>query len=450
MEVAQTIERKPFYKGLFFQIMVAIALGIAVGYFWPSFGIALKPLGDGFIKLIKMIISPLVFVVVVLGIAKVGNIKTVGRIGGKALIYFEVVTTIALIVGLVAANVMKPGQGMNVDPASLSVDEVGQATKNSELPTGTEFIMNIIPESVVSAFASNAMLQVLLVSCLFGFALVRIGGRTSEFLIDLLDHVSKVIFQIMGFIMKLTVIATFGAMAYAVSQYGMQTLLAFGKLFLAMAVACLIFLLVLELIMRIFVGIGLWGAIKLIREEIIFSFATGSTEAVMPQLMTKLEKAGCDRSVVGLVVPTGYSFNLDGASIYLSLALVFLAQATGTDLGLYEQLVLLAVLLLTSKGMAGIPGSAFVALSATAASTGFIPIAAVALMLAPDRIMGNFRTTINLIGYAVATFVVARWEGLLDKEQAVQVMKSGLITEEVVSPAPTVSDLPAARKLEVE
>ncbi|WDH80962.1 cation:dicarboxylase symporter family transporter [Paenibacillus urinalis] len=450
MEAAQTIERKPFYKGLFFQIMVAIALGIAVGYFWPSFGIALKPLGDGFIKLIKMIISPLVFVVVVLGIAKVGNIKTVGRIGGKALIYFEVVTTIALIVGLVAANVMKPGQGMNVDPASLSVDEVGQATKNSELPTGTEFIMNIIPESVVSAFASNAMLQVLLVSCLFGFALVRIGGRTSEFLIDLLDHVSKVIFQIMGFIMKLTVIATFGAMAYAVSQYGMQTLLAFGKLFLAMAVACLIFLLVLEVIMRIFVGIGLWGAIKLIREEIIFSFATGSTEAVMPQLMTKLEKAGCDRSVVGLVVPTGYSFNLDGASIYLSLALVFLAQATGTDLGLYEQLVLLAVLLLTSKGMAGIPGSAFVALSATAASTGFIPIAAVALMLAPDRIMGNFRTTINLIGYAVATFVVARWEGLLDKEQAVQVMKSGLITEEVVSPAPTVSDLPAARKLEVE
>lgn len=443
------MERKPFYKGLFFQIMMAIALGIAVGYFWPSFGIALKPLGDGFIKLIKMIISPLVFVVVVLGIAKVGNIKTVGRIGGKALIYFEVVTTIALIVGLVAANVMKPGQGMNVDPASLSVNEVGQATNNSELPTGTEFIMDIIPESAVSAFASNAMLQVLLVSCLFGFALVRIGGRTSEFLIDLLDHVSKVIFQIMGFIMKLTIIATFGAMAYAVSQYGMQTLLSFGKLFLAMAVACLIFLLVLEVIMRLFVGIGLWGVIKLIREEIIFSFATGSTEAVMPQLMTKLEKAGCDRSVVGLVVPTGYSFNLDGASIYLSLALVFLAQATGTDLGLYEQLVLLAVLLLTSKGMAGIPGSAFVALSATAASTGFIPIAAVALMLAPDRIMGNFRTTINLIGYAVATFVVARWEGLLDKNQAVQVMKSGLILEEG-SPAQAVTDLPVARKLEVE
>ncbi|SFS57732.1 cation:dicarboxylase symporter family transporter [Paenibacillus sp. 453mf] len=450
MVITQTMERKPFYKGLFFQIMMAIVLGIAVGYFWPSFGIALKPLGDGFIKLIKMIISPLVFVVVVLGIAKVGNIKTVGRIGGKALIYFEVVTTIALIIGLVAANVMKPGQGMNVDPASLSVDQVGQATKNSELPTGTEFFMNIIPESVVSAFAYNAMLQVLLVSCLFGFAVVRIGGMTSEFLIDLLDHVSKVIFQIMGFIMKLTVIATFGAMAYAVSQYGMQTLLSFGKLFLAMAVACIIFLLVLEVIMRLFVGIGLWGVIKLIREEIIFSFATGSTEAVMPQLMTKLEKAGCERSVVGLVVPTGYSFNLDGASIYLSLALVFLAQATGTDLGLYEQLVLLGVLLLTSKGMAGIPGSAFVALSATAASTGFIPIAAVALMLAPDRIMGNFRTTINLIGYAVATFVVARWEGLLDKKQAVQVMKSGLILEEGVSPAPAVTDLSAARKLEVE
>ncbi|MCM3630366.1 cation:dicarboxylase symporter family transporter [Paenibacillus glycanilyticus] len=422
------METRKFYNGLFFQIVMSIVLGIAVGYFWPSLGIDLKPLGDGFIKLIKMIISPLVFVVVVLGIAKVGNIKTVGRIGGKALIYFEVVTTIALIIGLVVANVMKPGQGMNVDTAGLSLEEVGKVTKNSELPHGTEFFMNIIPESAVSAFASNTMLQVLLVSCLFGFAVVRIGGATSEYVINLLDHISKVIFQIMGFIMKLTTIATFGAMAFAVSQYGMQTLLSFGKLFGAMTVACVIFLLILEVIMRLFVGMGLWGVIRLIREEIIFSFATGSTEAVMPQLMSKLEKAGCDRSVVGLVVPTGYSFNLDGASIYLSLTLVFLAQATGSDLGLSEQLLLLGILLLTSKGMAGIPGSAFVALSATAASTGFIPIAAVALMLAPDRIMGNFRTTINLIGYAVATFVVARWEGMFDKKLGTAFMQTGVFS----------------------
>ncbi|AIQ14165.1 cation:dicarboxylate symporter family transporter [Paenibacillus durus] len=416
--------RQPFYKGLFFQIMMSIVLGIAVGYIWPTFGIALKPLGDGFIKLIKMIISPLVFVVVVLGIAKVGNVKTVGRIGGKALLYFEIVTTFALIIGMLVANVMNPGSGMHVNPDSLSTDAVTKVTKNSELPHGTEFFMNIIPDSVVSAFATNTMLQVLLVSCLFGFALVRVGGKTSEVLINLLEHISHVIFQIMGFIMKLTAIATFGAMAFTVSQYGMQTLLAFGKLFLAMTVACLLFLLVLAVIMRVFVGIGLWRAIMLVREEIVFSFATGSTEAVMPQIMRKLERAGCDRSVVGLVVPTGYSFNLDGASIYLSLALVFLAQATGVELGIYEQIVLLAVLLLTSKGMAGIPGSAFVALSATAASTGSIPIAAVALMLAPDRIMGNFRTTVNIIGYTVATFVVARWEGLLNKEQALLAMKS--------------------------
>ncbi|AKG35950.1 cation:dicarboxylate symporter family transporter [Paenibacillus durus] len=416
--------RQPFYKGLFFQIMMSIVLGILVGYIWPTFGIALKPLGDGFIKLIKMIISPLVFVVVVLGIAKVGNIKTVGRIGGKALLYFEIVTTIALIIGMLVANVMNPGSGMHVNPDSLSTDAVTKVTKNSELPHGTEFFMNIIPDSVVSAFATNTMLQVLLVSCLFGFALVRVGGKTSEVIIDMLEHLSHVIFQIMGFIMKLTTIATFGAMAFTVSQYGMQTLIAFGKLFLAMTVACLLFLLVLEVIMRVFVGIGLWKAIMLVREEIVFSFATGSTEAVMPQIMSKLEKAGCDRSVVGLVVPTGYSFNLDGASIYLSLALVFLAQATGVELSIYEQITLLAVLLLTSKGMAGIPGSAFVALSATAASTGSIPIAAVALMLAPDRIMGNFRTTVNIIGYTVATFVVARWEGLLNKEQAVLAMQS--------------------------
>ncbi len=433
-------KKQPLYKNLFVQIIASIVLGILVGYLWPTVGIALKPLGDGFIKLIKMIISPLVFVVVVLGIAKVGNMKTVGRIGGKALLYFEAVTTIALIIGLVVANVMKPGAGMKVDPATLSTDAVGSVTKNAELPHGVDFFMNIIPESVVSAFATNTMLQVLLVSCLFGFALVKVGGRTSEFLIEAFDHISHVIFQIMGFIMKLTAIATFGAMAFTVSQYGMQTLLGFGKLFLAMTVACLLFLLVLEAVMRIFVGIGLWKAIKLVREEIMFAFATGSTEAVMPQIMTKLEKAGCHRSVVGLVVPTGYSFNLDGASIYLALALVFLAQATGVDLSLTEQLILLGVLLLTSKGMAGIPGSAFVALSATAASTGSIPVAAVALMLAPDRIMGNYRTTINIIGYVVATFVVARWEGLFDRERALHVLSGkGSVADFPADPDPAAS-----------
>ncbi|SFF25104.1 aerobic C4-dicarboxylate transport protein [Paenibacillus algorifonticola] len=439
----QTIKsRQPFYKGLFFQIMLSIVAGIAVGYLWPTFGVALKPVGDGFIRLIKMVIAPLVFVVVVLGIAKVGNIKTVGRIGGKTLLYFEVITTLALIIGMVIANLMNPGAGMNIDPATLSTDGVEQATKNGHLPSGSEFFLNIIPESAVAAFSTNTMLQVLLVSCFVGFAIVHIGGRTSEVLVDFLDHVSKVIFQIMGYIMKLTALATFGAMAFMVSQYGVQTLMAFGKLFLAMTVACVLFLLLLAVVMRVFVGISLWKLILLVREEIVFAFATGSTEAVMPQLMNKFEKAGCDRAVVGLVVPTGYSFNLDGASIYLSLAVVFLAQATGVDLGLKEQLVLLGVLLLTSKGMAGIPGSAFVALSATAASTGSISMAAVALMLAPDRIMGNFRTTVNIIGYSVATFVIARWEGLLDKGLAQQAMQRKIVAE---APA-LVKETPIASK----
>ncbi|WP_141433083.1 C4-dicarboxylate transporter DctA [Bacillus sp. 03113] len=410
--------KKPFYKGLFFQIIVSIVAGILIGYLWPTIGIALKPLGDGFIKLIKMIISPLVFGVVVVGIAKVGNIKTVGRIGGKTLLYFEIITTIALIIGLVVANLTDPGKGMNIDPATLKMADVEAKTNGSQLPSEAEFILNIIPESAVGAFVNNTMLQVLLVSCLFGFALVHVGGRTSENILNLLEQVNEVMFKIMGYIMKLTALATFGAMAFAVSQYGINTLISFGKLFFAMTIACLAFIIILAIITRVFLGISLWKIILYIREEIMLTFATGSTEAVMPQLMDKFEKAGCNRAVVGLVVPTGYSFNLDGASIYLSLALVFLAQATGIDLSLADQLLMLGILLLTSKGMAGIPGSAFVALAATAAATGSIPVAAVALMLAPDRFMGNYRTTVNVIGYAVATFIIARWERMLDIDQA--------------------------------
>lgn len=398
--------------------MVSIVAGILVGYLWPSAGVQLKPIGDGFIKLIKMIISPLVFGVVVVGIAKVGDIKAVGRIGGKTILYFEVITTVALIIGMIVANLFNPGTGMHVDPATMTTEAVDKATKGSHLPSGAQFFLNMIPDSAVSAFANNTMLQVLLVSCFFGFALVHVGGRTSEVLIDLLERVNEVMFQIIGYIMKLTALATFGAMAFAVSQYGIGTLVSFGKLFAAMTVACLAFLVVLAIIMRAYLGLSLWKLILYVRDEIMLAFATGSTEAVMPQLMDKFERAGCNRAVVGLVVPTGYSFNLDGASIYLSLALVFLAQATGIDLSIADQLMMLGVLLLTSKGMAGIPGSAFVALSATAAATGSIPMAAVALMLAPDRFMGNYRTTVNIIGYAVATFVVARWEGLLDKNQA--------------------------------
>ncbi|QYR23608.1 C4-dicarboxylate transporter DctA [Paenibacillus sp. sptzw28] len=421
--------KKPFYKGLFFQIMVSIIAGILVGYLWPTVGIELKPLGDGFIKLIKMMIAPLVFSVVVVGIAKIGDIKAVGRIGGKTILYFEVVTTLALIIGMVVANLTNPGVGMHVDPASLSTAGIEATTKGSELPSGTSFFLNIIPDSAIGAFVNNSMLQVLLVSCLFGFALSHVGGRTSEVILDFMERVNEVLFKIVGYIMKLTAIATFGAMAFAVSQYGIDTLLSLGKLFAAMTVACLVFIVVLAVIMRIFIGLSLWKLVLYIREEIMLAFATGSSEAVMPQLMNKFEHAGCNRAVVGLVVPTGYSFNLDGASIYLSLALVFLAQATGVNLSFGDQLMILGVLLLTSKGMAGIPGSAFVALSATAAATGSFPIAAVALMLAPDRFMGNYRTTVNIIGYAVAAFVIARWENLLDINRAKDVLDGQIAYE---------------------
>lgn len=281
--------------------------------------------------------------------------------------------------------------------------------------------LNMIPDSAVGAFSNNSMLQVLLISCLFGIALVHIGGKTAETLLHVLEKVNDVLFKIMGYIMKLTALATFSAMAFAVSQYGLGTLAAFGKLFIAMTIACLAFVLVLAVILRIYLKLSLWKVILYIREEIMLAFATGSTEAVMPQLMDKFEQAGCNKAVVGLVVPTGYSFNLDGASIYLSLALVFLAQATGVDLSLTDQLLMLGVLLLTSKGMAGIPGSALL-LSATAAATGSIPVAAVALMLAPDRFMGNYRTTVNIIGYAVAAFIIARWENLLDLQKANDVL----------------------------
>ncbi|MTT30982.1 cation:dicarboxylase symporter family transporter [Terrilactibacillus sp. BCM23-1] len=423
MKISETeIKRKPLFKNLFFQIMLAIVVGILVGYLWPSVGNALKPIGDGFIKLIKMIISPLVFGVVVVGIAKVGNIKTVGRIGGKTLLYFEIVTTFALIIGLVVANLMNPGTGLNIDPSSLSSGEVDAKTGGSHLPSEGDFFLNMIPDSVVGAFANNSMLQVLLFSCMFGIALLQIGGRTSEVVLDTLDQLNKVLFKIMEYIIHLTALATFSAMAFAVSQYGLTTLSSFGKLFIAMTIACLGFILLLAVILRIFLKLSLWKVILYIREEIMLAFATGSTEAVMPQLMDKFEHAGCNKAVVGLVVPTGYSFNLDGASIYLSLSVVFLSQSVGIDLSIGEQILILGVLLLTSKGMAGIPGSAFVALSATAAATNSIPVAAVALMLAPDRFMGNYRTTVNIIGYAVATFIIARWENLLDISQAKKVL----------------------------
>jgi aerobic C4-dicarboxylate transport protein len=415
-------KKKPFFKGIFFQILVAIIAGIFVGYIWPDLGASLKPLADGFIKLIKMVIAPLIFGVIVVGIAKVGDIKAVGRIGFKTILYFEIITTIALILGIVVANLTNPGSGMNIDVSTLSEEAVNSKTGGAELPHGVEFFMNIIPESVFGAFAENSLLQVLLFSLLFGFGLLLVMEKQGTLILNVIEQFNEVIFKIVGFIMHLAVPATFGAIAFSVGQYGLETLVAFVKLIGAMAIAVVVFLMILGVILRVFTGISLWKLMLYMREEIILAFATGSSEAVMPRIMDKFERAGCHKAVVGLVVPTGYSFNLDGASIYLSISVVFLAQVSGIEMSIVDQLVLLGVLLLTSKGMAGVPGSAFVALSATAAATGSIPVAAVALMLAPDRFMGAMRTCTNLIGYAVATFIVARWEKMLDINQAQSIL----------------------------
>ncbi|MCE7001528.1 C4-dicarboxylate transporter DctA [Kibdelosporangium philippinense] len=406
------------HRSMFFQVLVAVVIGLAIGAIWPGFGADLKPLGDGFIKLIKMIIAPLIFCVVVTGIAKVGDLKAVGRIGLKAIIYFEVVTTAALALGLLVANIVGPGTGMNIDPSTLDPNAIDQKTGGAHLPGTVEFLLNIIPSSVVNAFATNSLLQVLLFSVLFGVALAAFADHSGPSLVlKMLDELTQIIFRIVGYVMKLAPLGALGAMAFIVGQYGLSSLSAFGLLIAACYGAAVLFCLVLVVIAKVGAGVNLWKFIQFTREEFALALATASSESVMPRMMAKLEQAGCQKAAVGLVLPTGYSFNLDGASIYLSLATVFLAQAVGVPLSLGDQIVIVLVLMLTSKGMAGVPGSAFLALSATLAAVGSIPAAAVSLLLGADRIMDSMRVFTNLLGNCVATFVVARWEGLLDRDQ---------------------------------
>ncbi|MDQ7092644.1 cation:dicarboxylase symporter family transporter [Desulfosporosinus sp. PR] len=422
------VVKQPFYKGMFFQIVTAMVLGIIVGWLWPAIGSPLKPFVDGFIKLIKMVIAPVVFGVVVVGIAKVGDIKKVGRIGGKTILYFEVVTSIALVIGMLVANIYHPGMGLNIDPTKLSEKDLLAQTKGAQIPSTAQFILHMIPDSIVGAFANNELLQVLLFSLLFGFALLKIKKERADLIINVIEHFNEVIFKIIGFIMKLSVPVTFAAMAYSIGLYGTAMLISFGRLIFAMVLASFIFLIILHIIVRVFGGIGLWQLIRYIKEEIIIAAATGSSEVIMPRLMAKFEHAGCHSSVVGLVVPTGYTFNLDGATLYLSLSVVFLAQALNINMNLTQQVTLVGILMLTSKGMAGIPGSAYVALTASASATGMIPAVAVTLMFGPDQFMGKIRTFVNIMGYSVATFIVARWEGLLDLDRARDVL-TGQIAE---------------------
>ncbi|MFN3302917.1 MAG: dicarboxylate/amino acid:cation symporter [Roseateles sp.] len=420
--------RQPIYKSLYAQVITAIVIGVLVGHFFPHLGEALKPLGDGFIKLIKMIIAPIIFCTVVVGIAGMEDMKRVGKTGGYALLYFEIVSTIALIVGLVVVNLLQPGAGMHVDPATLDTKSIAAYTGPGKMQGTVDFLLAIIPTTVVDAFAKGEMLQVLLFSLLFGFALHRFGGR-GTLVFDGIEKTSHVLFAIVGMIMKLAPIGAFGAMAFTIGKYGVGSLLSLAKLMGAFYATCFIFVfVVLGFITRVH-GFSVWKFIKYIKEELFIVLGTSSSESVLPRMMAKLENLGVRKSTVGLVIPTGYSFNLDGTSIYLTMAAVFIAQATDTPMTLTQQLTLLAVLLLTSKGAAGVTGSGFIVLAATLSAVGHVPVAGLALILGIDRFMSEARALTNLVGNGVATVVVGKWTGDLDQERLQAVLNSETAAE---------------------
>ena len=401
---------------LYGQVLVATAIGVLVGHFFPDAGAAMRPLGDGFIKLVRMIVGPVIFCTVVAGIAGMGNMRAVGRTGVLTLVYFEVVTTLALVIGLVVVNVVKPGSGMNVDPAALDGGAVAQYVTAGRAQSVGDFLLAIIPSSPIDAFARTDILQILCFSVLFGFALHALGA-TGASVFDFIDKLSKVLFGVVGIIMRVAPIGAFGAMAFTIGSFGVGTLAQLGVVIACFWVTCVLFvLLVLGAIAR-WHAFGIWRLLSYIKEELFIAFGTSSSETVLPRLMLKLERAGVERSIVGLVVPAGYSFNLDGTAIYLSIAAVFIAQATNTPLSLSQQLVLFGILLLTSKGSAGVAGAALIVLAGTLAATGTIPVAGVALVLGIHRFMGEGMAVTNTIGNAVAAIVIGKWCGQLDTER---------------------------------
>ena len=410
----QMVRKKP-YQSLYFQVLVAISIGVLLGHFYPQLGTAMKPLGDAFIKLIKMLIAPIIFCTVVTGIAGMGKMREVGKVGGLALLYFEIVSTLALIVGLIVVNVVKPGAGMNIDPASLETKDIAQFTTSGQMPGVVDFLLGVIPSSVVDAFARGEILQVLLFSVLFGFALHASEGREG-IVYQYIDRFSHVLFGIIGIVMKAAPIGAFGAMAFTIGKYGIGSLFSLGKLMACFYGTCLLFIFgVLGPIARIH-GFSIWRFIKYMKEELFIVLGTSSSESVLPRMIARLEVLGVKKSVVGLVIPTGYSFNLDGTSIYLTMAAVFIAQATNTPMTPIQQLGLLLVLLLTSKGAAGVTGSGFIVLAATLSTVGHVPVAGLALILGIDRFMSEARALTNLVGNGVATVVVGKWCGQVNDQ----------------------------------
>ncbi len=421
---ALTIERrrgKAWWKELWVQVLIAMAIGVVLGVLHPDLATRMQPLGDAFIKAIRMLIAPIIFCTVVHGIAHMADMARVGRVAVKAIVYFEIMTTIALMVGLIAVNLLKPGAGMNIDPATINAGAVEPYLKQTAAVGFVPFLMNIIPGTFIGAFAEGNILQVLFISVVCGFALVKLGEWAAP-LVGIIDIGAKMIFVVVGFVMWAAPIGAFGAIAFTVGKFGVGSLASLGKLLGGFYLTCVIFIvLALGPVARL-CGISLIKLIRYIWEELLICVATTSSETVLPRMIAKLENLGCDETVVGLVIPTGYSFNLDGTCLYLAAASVFLAQATNTPLDLSQQLGLLLILLVTSKGAAGVAGAAFVVLAATLSATGTIPVASVALVLGIHRLMSQALTPTNLLGNAVATIAIAKWENALDETRMKQVL----------------------------
>ena len=407
--------RRPFYRHLYFQVLIAIALGAFIGHFWPAFGESLKPLGDGFIKLVKMVIAPVIFLTIVTGIAGMRDLGSVGRVAAKAFAYFLTFSTLALIVGLIIANIVRPGHGLNIDPATLNAGAVEQYAAAAHESTIVGFLMGVIPDTLVSAFSTGNILQVLFVSILFGVSLALIGDRAQPVL-DLFETLSLAVFKLVAIVMKAAPIGAFGAFAFTIGAYGIASIANLAALIATFYLTSIIFVVGVLGLVAIANGFSILKLIRYLKEELLLVLGTSSSEAALPSLIAKMERAGAAKSVVGLVVPTGYSFNLDGTNIYMTMAALFIAQALNIDLTIWQQITLLLVAMLSSKGAAGITGAGFITLAATLSVVPDVPVAGMALILGIDRFMSECRALTNFIGNAVATVVVARWEGQLDRD----------------------------------
>ena len=434
LDVPSPSRKKPFYTGLSFQVLAGVALAVILGYVSPATAVSMKPLGDVFIRMITMIITLVIFCTLVTGIAGMEDMKKVGRVGGKALLYFELVSTMALLIGLLVGNLAHPGSGFNIDPKTLDARAVAEYAGQAKAQSITDFLVHIIPNTIVDAFSRGDILQVLLVSVLFGFALSIAGPRCKP-LLDVMESLTRAVFGVVNILMRFAPIGAFGAMAFTIGKYGLASLGPLAKLIATLYLTSIFFVLVvLGLIARV-AGFGILKFLWFIREEILLVLATSSSEPALPNLMAKLQRLGCSKTLVGLVVPTGYTFNADGTSLYMTLAALFVAQATGTHLTLVQQFTILGVALLTSKGASGVQGAAFIALVATMMVIPTIPVAGMALILGIDRFLSMCRAVVNMIGNAVATVVVASWEHELDRGE----LEQQLAGEKIVSAAPQIT-----------